>query len=126
MPSLSLFRHDDDLLSVPSGEAIFEIDDPADCMYVVAEGALEIRIGDTMLERVETGGIVGEMAVVERLPRSATAIAVEDSKLAKIDQKRFLYLVQNHPFFAVEVMQVLANRLRKMDAELKNGVQRTG
>ncbi|MBV8150546.1 MAG: cyclic nucleotide-binding domain-containing protein, partial [Candidatus Eremiobacteraeota bacterium] len=87
-------------------------------MYVIAEGDVEIRIGDTVLERIEAGGIFGEMALIEHLPRSATAVAITETKLSPITQRRFLYLVQNHPFFALEVMQVLAHRLRRMDKTL--------
>jgi len=68
---------------------------------------------------VEPGGMFGEMALIEHLPRSATAIAVSASRLSPIDQRRFLFLVQHHPFFALEVMQVLAHRLRQMDATLR-------
>ena len=119
VPTLDLFRHDDHSESFAAGETIFAIDDEADRMYVVAEGAVEIRIGTTVLERVEPGGIIGEMALIEHLPRSASAVAVEPTKLSPIDQRRFLFLVQHHPFFALEVMQVLANRLRQMDETLK-------
>jgi len=87
-------------------------------MYVVVEGAIDVRIGETVLETVEPGGMIGEMALIEHLPRSATAIAREDSKVSAVDRKRFLFLVQNHPFFALQVMEVLANRLRRMDDTL--------
>ena len=120
VPTLDLFRHDDHSESYTPGQIVFQIDDEADRMYVVAEGAVEIRIGETVLERVEPGGIIGEMALIEHLPRSATAVAVEPTKLSPIDQRRFLFLVQHHPFFALEVMQVLAHRLRQMDETLKS------
>lgn len=120
MQPLDIFRHDDDhASSFAVGSTIFSLDDPADAMYVVIEGAVEIRIGATVLERVEPGGLLGEMALIEQLPRSATAVAVEPTKLSTVDRKRFLFLVQNHPFFALQVMEVLAHRLRRMDATLR-------
>lgn len=42
-------------------------------------------------------------------------MAKTDVKVSAIDQKRFLYLVRNHPFFALEVMKIMADRLRKFD-----------
>ncbi len=87
-------------------------------MYVVVEGAIDVRLAGTLLETVEPGGMIGEMALIEQLPRSATAIAKVDSKVSAVDRKRFLFLVQNHPFFALQVMEVLANRLRRMDDTL--------
>jgi len=119
MPTLDMLRHDSQLETYAPGERIFQIDDPADKMYVVAEGCVEIRIGDVVLEEIEAGGMFGEMALIEHLPRSATALAKTHTKLSPITQRRFLYLVQNHPFFALEVMQVLAHRLRRMDETLR-------
>jgi len=115
-----MFRHDDiHAASFAPGQTIFRLDDAADVMYVVLEGAVEIRIGDAVLERVEEGGLLGEMALIEQLPRSASAVAVGATKLSAVDRKRFLFLVQNHPFFALHVMEVLAHRLRRMDATLR-------
>lgn len=119
MATLDLVGLDEATIPYAAGQTIFAIDDDADRMYIVAEGRVEIRIGDTLLETVQAGGIIGEMALIEHLPRSATAVAVAPTKLSAIDQRRFLYLVQNHPFFALEVMQVLAHRLRQMNATIR-------
>ena len=120
MQALDIFRHDDaHTRSFDAGETIFCIDDAADCMYVVISGAVDICIDGNVLERVEPGGLVGEMALIEQLPRSASAVAVEATKVSTVDRKRFLFLVQNHPFFARTVMEVLAQRLRRMDATLR-------
>ena len=123
MSSLHMLRHDAEAKAYHEGQAVFACDDPATEMYVVAEGAVEIRLGGLVLERVEAGGIIGEMALIEHLPRSASAVAVEPSKLVPIDQERFLYLVRNHPYFAIEVMKVLAHRLRTADATIKKNGQ---
>lgn len=120
-----IFLHDDQhARACAPGERVFEVDDPADCMYVVMSGILEIRLGDKVLERVTAGGIVGEMALIEELPRSATVIAVEESRLSTVDKKRFEFLVKTHPYFATQVMRVLAHRLRQMDKTLQqNGAR---
>ena len=121
MQALDIFRHDDAHTRVfDAGDTIFKIDDAADCMYVVVGGAVEVQIDGTVLERVGPGGLIGEMALIEKLPRSASAVAVEPTKVSTVDPKRFLYLVQNHPFFALTVMEVLAQRLRRMDATLRD------
>ena len=54
----------------------------------------------------------GEMAIIDSSPRSATAVAVADTKLAVIDRGRFLFLVQETPMFALQVMSSIAKRLR--------------
>ena len=116
-----MFEHDDaeHARTFEAGQTIFSIDDAADCMYVVVYGVVEIRIGDSVLERVGPGGVLGEMALIEDLPRSATAIAVEETRLSVVDKPRFVALVQQNPYFALQVMDVLAQRLRRMDEILR-------
>jgi len=65
------------------------------------------------VNQVSADEIFGEMALVDSSPRSATAHAVTDCKLAVVDQKRFEFLVQQTPNFAIQVMGVMADRLRK-------------
>jgi CRP/FNR family cyclic AMP-dependent transcriptional regulator len=98
------------------GEVIFDRGDAADCMYVVAEGEVEIAIGDTVLDVVGPEGIFGEMALISRDRRSATARARSDCRIIELPEKRFVYyLVQETPHFALEVMRVMASRLRRRD-----------
>jgi CRP-like cAMP-binding protein len=61
------------------------------------------------------GGIFGEMSLIDDKPRSATARARTDCELVPIDEGRFLELVHQKPGFALEVMKVMAERLRSMD-----------
>ena len=118
MTTIDLFRHDSEIQDVAVGEHIVEIGDSGDVMYVVIEGEIEIRLGARVLERIGPGGLFGELALIEHKERTATAVATIQSKVAPITQERFLYLVQNTPFFAIEVMQTMADRLRRMDALL--------
>ena len=59
------------------------------------------------------GGVFGEMAIIDQEPRSATAKAKSNCKLALVNQKRFTLLVQQTPFFALQIMHILADRLRR-------------
>ena len=56
------------------------------------------------------------MALIDRVTRAASVTALSDCTLAKIDEKRFLFLTQQTPSFALNVMRVLSQRLRRMDA----------
>ena len=117
MPSIDIFRRE---ASEPfvQGARIFARGDAGDVMYAVLEGEIELHAGDRTFELVGPGGVFGEMALLDTKPRSASATAKTDGKLVRIDQKRFLFLVQNTPFFAIEVMQIFAERLRRMDAQI--------
>ena len=60
--------------------------------------------------------IFGEMALIDAAPRSATAIAASDVKLVPVGEKQFLFLVSRTPHFALNIMRVLARRLRAQNS----------
>jgi CRP/FNR family cyclic AMP-dependent transcriptional regulator len=84
-------------------------------MYVLLEGSADVRVGETLVEGATPGALLGEMALVDSSPRTATVVATEPCRLAKIDQRRFHFLVQQTPYFATHVMKVLTERLRHMN-----------
>ena len=98
-----------------AGEVIFEAGDPADCMYVVAEGEVEISIAGQSVEVLRREMIFGEMALISKEPRSGKARARTDCRVVEIQEERFFRLVHQTPYFALEVMRVLAQRLRRHD-----------
>jgi CRP-like cAMP-binding protein len=100
-----------------AGEVLFSAGDPADRMYLVTGGSVALSAGDSVLEVVGPGGLFGEMAVIDREPRSATAVIETDATLVSIDKRRFWFLVQETPYFAEIVMRVMANRLRRESAK---------
>jgi CRP/FNR family cyclic AMP-dependent transcriptional regulator len=107
---------DEPHVALASGQVLFTEGDPPSCMYVVKSGTLRIRSGGVIYEDVGPGGIVGEMALVERYPaRSATVYALTDCELVEVDEARFSALVAEAPRFALRVMQILSRRLRAMD-----------
>jgi CRP-like cAMP-binding protein len=101
--------------SFAKGDTIFASGDPADRMFVVAEGEVEISIGDQIVEVIGPEAIFGEMALVTKEPRSATARARTDCRVVEIPERRFLFLTQQTPHFALDVMRVIAERLRRRD-----------
>jgi CRP-like cAMP-binding protein len=112
---LGLFKNTDLAERRSAGETIFEAGKPGACMYVVRTGRVDIRVGGETVESVEPGGIIGEMSLLDAEPRSASAIAATDCEVVSVDQKRFLFMVQQTPFFALEVMRTMAARLREMN-----------
>jgi CRP/FNR family cyclic AMP-dependent transcriptional regulator len=113
---LGLFRSEENAVTLKAGEVLFRLGDPGDCMYVVLSGDLRIGDGNKIFEHLTAGGLVGEMALIDHAPRAATVTAQTDCALAKINEKRFLFLTQQTPSFALNVMRVLSQRLRRMDA----------
>ena len=98
---------------VPAGATVFAKGDPGDRIYLVKSGTIVLSTGDRELESIGPGGLFGELAVIDREPRSATAVADTDCELVPIDKRRFWFLVQETPYFAEIVMRVMVDRLRR-------------
>jgi CRP/FNR family transcriptional regulator, cyclic AMP receptor protein len=113
---LGVFKAATDTRDVPAGTVIFEAGSSGEEMFGVAEGKVELRLPDGRSVTVGPDETFGEMALVDKSARSATATAVEDCKLAVIDKRRFLFLVHETPTFALQVMSSLAERLRAMQS----------
>jgi CRP-like cAMP-binding protein len=112
---LGLFGGEAGSLKLTQGQVLFKKGDPAKHLYVVESGALEVVEGDQILETLGKDEIVGEMALIDGNVRSATVRAVKPSKVIQIDEKRFLRMVSDTPFFALRVMRVMTKRLRAMN-----------
>jgi CRP/FNR family transcriptional regulator, cyclic AMP receptor protein len=95
------------------GDAVFAEGDKGDYMYVVRSGELEIVRDGIVAETLGPGGIFGEMALIDGSPRSATVRAKTECEVAPINEKSFVFLVHETPYFAVAVMRTLADRLRR-------------
>jgi CRP-like cAMP-binding protein len=113
---VELFRQETDALQLAPGDFLFREGDKRDKMYVVLEGEIDVRLGDYVVETAGAGALIGEMALIDDSPRAANAVAKTACRLAPIDQRRFHFLVQQHPYFATHVMKELAARLRHMNA----------
>jgi CRP-like cAMP-binding protein len=112
------FHRSHEAVTYKPGQAIFRKGEAGDRMYIVLEGEVDLIAGYTVPQTAGPGALLGEMALVDRRPRSASAIARTDCKLAPVDAQRFAILVQEAPLFAVHVMRTMADRLRGMDARL--------
>jgi len=101
-----------------NGDVVFEEGSIGKHMYVVVAGCVRIlkrgEGDDTVLAALGKGEIFGEMALVDSLPRSASAVAVgDDTSVVEIDHAQFAYLVGQQPAFALIVLKALSLRLRK-------------
>jgi CRP-like cAMP-binding protein len=106
------------------GQAIFQQGEPGDAMYVIHEGQVDIVLsgaaGQTVLGNLDRGKIFGEMALVDRSPRTASAIAGPDGvTVLAIDRTQFVYLVSQQPAFALLVLEAVIKRTRSLGNAFK-------
>jgi CRP/FNR family cyclic AMP-dependent transcriptional regulator len=111
----NIFEKEVTPLSFSAGSVIFAEGQWRDSMYVIQSGEVELKVRDKTVEVVGTDGFFGEMALVDQSPRSATAIARTDCTVIPINEKHFLFMVEETPFFALTVLRTLTKRLRRMD-----------
>jgi CRP-like cAMP-binding protein len=118
MDLITQFRYFENVESYEAGKIIFEEGKPGEHMYVIMDGEVDIRVKGISIYRAGAGELVGEMALIDSERRSATAVALENTRLVPVGEQQFLYMVQETPQFALHVLRVLVGRLRHMDESI--------
>jgi len=113
MTSIDLFRNEPDARSYTAGQTIFSEGEPGDFMFAVISGEVRIEKRSKLLRTIQPGEVFGEMALIDGKPRSASAIAASDCQVAAVSEKRFMLVVKTNPFFAIEMLRMLSQRLRE-------------
>jgi CRP-like cAMP-binding protein len=101
-----------------AGDKIFLQGDRGDCMYVVKSGRVNIQAAGMVLENIGANGVFGEMSLIDDSPRSAMAIAAEVSEVMRVDGNAFQDLVRQDPEFALRLMRLMADRIRRTNESL--------
>jgi len=104
--------------SFATGEAIIRAGEPSTEMFVLRRGRVAVKIDGTTVSEVGPGGIFGEMGLIAHENRTATVVALEPSEVVPIDERLFVVLVQDTPYFALDVMRTLVERLRAMNQRI--------
>jgi len=115
MVFFELFANNPSIVRIPAGQALFREGEDGHMMYVLTTGTAEVIVNNRVVETLQHGSIVGEMGIVSPGPRSASVVATSDCEFVAVDEKRFQFLVQQTPFFATQVMRVMAERLRAVN-----------
>ena len=120
MDLVAHFRGSRTLVSVQSGLPLFNEGESGKNMYVLMEGTVAICVGGKVVEVAEPGALIGEMALIDSSVRSATAITRSACRVISINSSQFDLLVRESPEFARHVMEVMAERLRRMNELFKS------
>ena len=109
------------VVHVPKDEVIFEQGDEGDAFYMVVQGSVLISRGATKLATLGPREGFGEMAILDKESRSATATAAEDTTLLSLDRDSFDRVIEQNPVVARGVYRVLTERLRNTLAQVAAG-----
>lgn len=106
------------------GETVFDKGDPSDAMYVILEGRIGIslqRAGDRAQQFVAelgAGACLGEMGVVDGLPRSGSAHVLADTRALMVEKDRLVGLMHAYPELAIGILRGLSLKLRELNEAL--------
>lgn len=113
-----------------AGAVLFEEGDPGSRMYVLRSGRVKIakRVGgcEVTLAILGAGDFFGEMALLEKLPRSATATVLEDARLIEVDESMFESLLTRSSEISVRLLRRLSSRLREADRQIQALLAKSG
>ncbi len=122
MAKLKLLAFTSDRMSFQPQQVLFHQGDDGDAAYVIMKGEADIVAetagGDIPLARVGENAIVGEIAILCEVPRTATVKAATQMDTLRIEKEHFLRLIREFPELGIEVMRELADRLTRTTAEL--------
>lgn len=113
MHKLNLFHNPGDIQHFKTGTTIFLEGEVGRHMYDIIEGEVDLIYAGEVLDTLGPGEIFGETGLIDNAPHSVTAVAHSDCRVAMIDKRRFMFMVDQTPHFALHVMQILTERLRR-------------
>lgn len=110
--------------SIKEGDYIFREGEKANVLYMIHTGKVKIcrtvKKGEEFLHILEDGEFLGEMAMIDSMPRSADAVALTDCELIAMDKVSFDKAIHENPQFASNFIQFLSKRIRNTNDKLKN------
>ena len=114
---------------VAAGDALFHAGDPGDALFIVQSGEIELFIKDTAGQKIvlatpSTGDMFGELAMLDSGPRTATAVALQDSDILVLDRDDLVLLFQKKPEAALHMLAALSSLTRKADELLRTRVSK--
>ena len=104
-----------------AGDRVFDINHRGDCMYIIVSGKVGISIDPDphkkqFIAEISTGECLGEMGMLDNLPRSATAHVLEDTRMLTLEKARLHGLIVRYPELAMGLLRGMSHRLRAANA----------
>lgn len=103
-------------VQVRAGNELMREGELGDSLYMVLSGEVEVRRGDRPVTRLGPPECVGELALLDSEPRSATVRALESTRVLKLEREAFYELMNDHVEITQGVIKVLTQRLRRTTA----------
>jgi CRP-like cAMP-binding protein len=113
----------------PKGVRVFDMGDLGLEMYILTEGRIGISVDPdpkrtAFISELGTGDSLGEMALIDNQPRSATAHVLEDTQALALDSEKLHGLLMSYPELGIGMLQALSQRLRALSHTGETGLNK--
>lgn len=112
----SIFRNEPTRQSFAPGDVLVREGDANDKMFVILGGELEVRVGGRPVAKLGEGNVFGELSMIDKEPASGDVIALSAGEFVTLDERRFLVVATQNPFFTLGLLRLLSGKLRAMNA----------
>ncbi len=123
---LKLLAFASDRLTFAPGQELFHQGDPGDAAYIIMDGEAEVTVdtpaGEISVAKVRKNDLIGEIAILCDVPRTATIKALSEVTTLAISKDLFFQMVTEFPDMAVEIMRELAHRLERTTSQLREAM----
>ncbi len=127
---LKLLAFASERLTYPADQVIFHQGDPGNSAYIILSGEAEVIVespeGPLVVAVLARNAIVGEIAILCDVPRTATVKAKSELVTLRISKELFFRLITEFPQMGIEIMRVLADRLERTTHQLREAVSHAG
>ena len=123
---LKLMAFASERITFQAGQSLFERGDEGDAAYIIVEGEVDTPAGPLTVAKMGKNDIVGEIAILCDVPRTATVLATSELTTLRITKDLFFRMVTDFPEMGLEVMRVLAHRLEQTTAQLRKAQSGAG
>lgn len=112
----SIFRNEPTLQTFSAGDILVREGDKNDKMFVILGGELEVRVGGKPVATLTEGNVFGELSMIDKEPASGDVIALSAGEFVTLDERRFLVVATQNPFFTLGLLRLLSAKLRAMNS----------
>jgi CRP/FNR family cyclic AMP-dependent transcriptional regulator len=127
---LKLLAFTAERLTYHGDQVLFHQGEPGDAAYIVLNGEAAVTVdspsGPLTVAKLGRNAIVGEIAILCDVPRTATVKAIGELVTLRISKELFLRLIMEFPQIGLEIMRVLANRLERTTQQLREAMAKAG
>ena len=111
----SIFKTEPTRQTFTAGDVLIRQGDANEMMFIILSGELEVRVAGKVGAILKEGDLFGELSMIDQEPASGDVVAVSDGEFVSLNEKRFVSVSQQNPFFMMGILRAVTAKLRAMN-----------